>query len=210
MAGQAGKKKQKSLGIFGVMPVVLAMGLAAPLFFGGAFWILVNTGPWCVPLFLSYVALCITPTAYFLSLLAIFFFLRARTLAGTIALAARRAKDYMPLILYVAAGAVLTAGLLCFFRKKLRSWFVTVLLILLFSSWSIYISYTVSRTLALKDVLLNLGGTALYALIAFGLTAPAKDLRTPAEKQRDYRQLQLDFFELGIISEEDLAFRLNK
>lgn len=34
---------------------------------------------------------------------------------------------------------------------------------------------------------LNLGGTALYALIAFGLTAPAKDLRTPAEKQRDYR-----------------------
>ena len=60
-------KKQRSAGIFGVLPLVWAMGLSAAIPAAVGFWILFTTGPWGIPLFLTYLCLLMMPTAYLIS-----------------------------------------------------------------------------------------------------------------------------------------------
>ncbi len=58
-------KRQRSAGILGILPLLLAIGFTAPAVFYVAMMILLRTGAWCVPLFLSYLTLLLFPTAYF-------------------------------------------------------------------------------------------------------------------------------------------------
>lgn len=284
-----GAKKRRGSGLRDVMPAVLGMGMAGPIAAYGAFYILVHTGPWCVPLFLSYIALLMVPSAYFLShrekqnlhfqmghemfyrenpaalkgalkkarrrgisaekqalieqyaalplkrtsresasaererrrslcfyyvsgalllALAAFLFFRAAELGRAIRLAQKSAADYTPLLLYAEAAAVLAAALFLFFKKKAAAPRAAALLIMLFASWSLYISFTVNRVLSLSDVLINLALCAVYSLIAFPLPAAAKDVRTQEEILKGEKELQLALFELDIITEEDLKVRL--
>ena len=61
------RKKLRSAGIFGVLPLVWAMGLSAAIPAAIGFWILFTTGPWGIPLFLTYLCLLMMPTAYLIS-----------------------------------------------------------------------------------------------------------------------------------------------
>lgn len=65
MSGEAPvkKKKQRSLGMLGIMPLTFAIGFSGPLVFFGAMMILIHGGAWCVPLFLSYLAVLMLPTS---------------------------------------------------------------------------------------------------------------------------------------------------
>lgn len=65
MSGEAPvkKKKQWSLGMLGIMPLTFAIGFSGPLVFFGAMMILIHGGAWCVPLFLSYLAVLMLPTS---------------------------------------------------------------------------------------------------------------------------------------------------
>ena len=65
--GNKTHKKQRSAGIFGVLPLVWAMGLSAAIPAAFGFWILFTTGPWGIPLFLTYLCLMMMPTAYLIS-----------------------------------------------------------------------------------------------------------------------------------------------
>ena len=61
------KKKKREIGLLRIMPLSFAIGFSAPVIFLGAMLILIHTGAWCVPLFLSYLALLIMPTSYWVS-----------------------------------------------------------------------------------------------------------------------------------------------
>lgn len=58
------KKKKREAGLLRIMPLNFAVGFSGPVIFFGAMMILLHTGAWCVPLFLSYLALLIMPSAY--------------------------------------------------------------------------------------------------------------------------------------------------
>ena len=282
-------KKRRQSGLRDVLPVVFAMGCSGLLCAYGAFYILVKTGPWCVPLLLSYLALLMLPSAFFLShrekqnlhfqmghelfyrenprvlkralakarrkgipeekkallaqyaalplkpapplnektarerriwlmlydtagllllILAGFLLFRGITLGQLINAAPKSSADYTPLLLYGQAAAVLAVSLFLFLKKKPRFLRAAALLIMLFASWALWITFSVSRLLALKDVLMNLGLCLVYAIIAYALPAPAGDVRSPEKIRQQDRDFQLALFELDIISEEDLKYRL--
>ncbi len=57
-------KKQKNAGfVKSILPLALVMGLATPAISAIAFWIVMNTGSWWIPLILAYLTLVLLPVA---------------------------------------------------------------------------------------------------------------------------------------------------
>ncbi len=60
------QKKKIDFGLLRSYPAAFAMGIAVPIISAIGFWIMFHAGAWWIPLFISYLALILSPTGYIL------------------------------------------------------------------------------------------------------------------------------------------------
>ncbi|MBQ4424216.1 MAG: hypothetical protein II882_00555 [Lachnospiraceae bacterium] len=118
--------------------------------------------------------------------------------------------DYTPIFLLVCALFSLITAAALFMQKP--AWRIKMSASILFflSFWSVMISVSKRSHYSVKDLIILTICLLIYAAAAFGLPALAGDIRTKEQICRDNEEYQLALYELGLIPEDELEFRLLK
>ncbi len=142
--------------------------------------------------------------------LGIFLLWRAYGLYQITMNAPRKMQDYRPLFPLAGSVLVMLTALFHFLHKKSKMLHLITMLVLLFGAWGTSIAGSVNSYLVIKDVLISFACAVLYALIIYGPFKKALDWKSPEREFGDYKTLQLELFELGLIDEDVLRIRLER
>ncbi len=111
----------------------------------------------------------------------------------------------------LAAVFCLVTGVLALFRKKLPLLGYIAAGLLFVSAWSrLVLILTKNYTPLTSHFVELLISLAVYALAAFVLLCFAVDLKSPAHRQEAERTIILELYELGVLNESELKYRLEK
>ena len=122
----------------------------------------------------------------------------------------RKMQDFRPLFPLAGSVLVMLVALFLFLHKKSKMLHLITMLVLLFGAWGTSIAGEVNSRLVIKDVLISFACAVLYALIIHGPFKKALDWKSPEREFGDYKTLQLELFELGLIDEDVLRIRLER